>query len=244
MGTGGYVTHDGGLTWQKAAIAGGGSIQGISVGGGAGSFAADAPNSLWQSCQVTVEPPGAPKPIPGRSGLLARSSDGGLHWSSEPIGEPRGPRRARPGTAGSPGSSKSCMGMMSRRRAALVGLILVELSVLAACGARTGSATAAGRATGIVVGRVTAGPTCPVEQVGHPCPPRPVVAEVEARAGDRVVASTRSDAHGTYQLELAGGSYVVVAVTANAFPRCAALAVTVTVAHRTSGDISCDTGIR
>src|SRR5438552_3559846 len=80
-----------------------------------------------------------------------------------------------------------------------VGLLAVGALVLSACGARTGLTTTGGPATGVVTGRVTAGPTCPVERVGHPCPPRPVVADVQARAAGRVVASTRSRADGTYR---------------------------------------------
>jgi len=97
---------------------------------------------------------------------------------------------------------------------------------------------------GVVTGRVTAGPTCPVERGGDPCPERPVVAEVQARAAGRVVASSRSRADGTYRLELAGGTYTVVATTPNELPRCADRIVAVTEAHTTIADISCDTGIR
>jgi hypothetical protein len=71
-----------------------------------------------------------------------------------------------------------------------------------------------------------------------------VVAEVQARAAGRVVASGRSRADGTYRLELAGGTYVVVAVTENVLPRCAARDVTVTAAQTIIADITCDTGLR
>ncbi len=133
---------------------------------------------------------------------------------------------------------------MTFRRAACVGLLAVGSVMLAACGTRTEPSTSGGSATGVVTGRVTAGPTCPVEQVGHPCAPRPVVAEVQATAVGRIVASTHSAADGTYRLELSVGTYTVVAVTQNMLPRCVPRTVTVTAARTTRDDITCDTGIR
>jgi hypothetical protein len=130
------------------------------------------------------------------------------------------------------------------RGAVRVGLFAVGSLVLAACGTSAGVTTTGGPATGVVAGRVTAGPTCPVERIDHPCPARPVVADVQARAAGRVVASTRSHADGTYRLELAGGTYTVVAVTQSMLPRCVAQTVTVTPNQTTRAAISCDTGIR
>lgn len=129
------------------------------------------------------------------------------------------------------------------RSATCLALIAVSSVVLAACGTHTGP-SAPGPAKGVVTGLVTAGPTCPAERIGHRCSPRPVVADVQARAAGRVVASTRSRADGTYRLMLPGGTYTVVAVTQNMLPRCADRTVTVTAARTVSGDITCDTGIR
>lgn len=124
-------------------------------------------------------------------------------------------------------------------------MLVVVVFALAACGgSRSGISPTTRPTLGAVTGRVLAGPTCPVERVGHPCPPSPVVAEVQARAGEHVVASTRSDADGTYRLELPVGTYTVVAVTQNLFPRCTPRSVTVTSVRTTSADITCDTGIR
>src|SRR5438105_15334458 len=74
---------------------------------------------------------------------------------------------------------------------------------------------------GTVTGRVTAGPTCPVERAGHPCPPAPVSAVVQARAQGRVAASTHTDERGRYTLPLRAGAYRRVAVTTEGYPRCA-----------------------
>jgi hypothetical protein len=95
-----------------------------------------------------------------------------------------------------------------------------------------------------VVGTVTAGPTCPVEVAGEPCPPHPVSAEIDVR--DRkgaTVAKTRSSADGQYRLALAPGEYTLVVVT-DTFPLCPETPVSVKSGLYTTADISCDTGIR
>lgn len=94
-------------------------------------------------------------------------------------------------------------------------------------------------------GTITAGPTCPVERAGQPCPPQPVQADIDARDGSgRTVASTHSDSAGRYALSLAPGSYTLVVVTSNGWPRCPQTPVTVHPGQVTRADISCDTGIR
>ena len=134
---------------------------------------------------------------------------------------------------------------MAIKRCARTGTLMVVFCALAACGGSKSVTSPTTRQTlGVVTGRVTAGPTCPVERVGHPCPQRPVVAEVQARAGARVVASVRSDVDGSYRVELPSGSYTLVAVTQNLLPRCTPLTMTVTSGQTTSADIACDTGIR
>ena len=127
-------------------------------------------------------------------------------------------------------------------------LVVVRLALgaltMAACGTQAGPSGTGGSATGVVSGRVTAGPTCPVEQVGHPCDPKPVVAEVQATTAGRTVASTHSGADGRYRFELPSGAYTIVVVTQGVLPRCLSRAMTVTTGRTTSGDITCDTGIR
>lgn len=98
-----------------------------------------------------------------------------------------------------------------------------------------------------VYGKVTAGPTCPVERVEQPCEPRPVDTDVQAQtaAGD-VVAITHTDSTGAYNLSLAPGSYTLIAVTATAaaLPRCQPTPVIVTPGTAAQANIDCDTGIR
>jgi hypothetical protein len=141
-------------------------------------------------------------------------------------------------------SSEPMMRTVMDRTATCIALLAAGSLLLPACGARTGPSTSGSPPTGFVIGHVTAGPTCPVERVGHPCAPRPVVAEVQATAAGRIVASTRSGADGAYRFALPSGTYTVGAVTQNMLPRCADRTVTVTAAHTIVGDITCDTGIR
>ena len=113
---------------------------------------------------------------------------------------------------------------------------------LAACGTST---MASASSTGTLTGRVTAGPTCPVERIGHPCPPESVSATVQAQTSHgHVVASTHTDTDGRYRLQLRPGTYTLVAVTPKPLPRCTPAKVTVIAAHTTTAAISCDTGIR
>ena len=100
-------------------------------------------------------------------------------------------------------------------------------------------------AGGGVYGVVSAGPTCPVERAGQPCPPRPVSATVTAtNASTGAVAVTHSDSLGRYTLPLPAGTYAVSAATGSALPRCSPTTATVTSGGAARADISCDTGIR
>jgi len=124
----------------------------------------------------------------------------------------------------------------------MAALIAAMSLSLAACGVTTSASTLP---LGTVTGRVTAGPTCPVERIGYPCPPESVSAMVQARtAHGQVVASTHTDSKGRYRLQLRPGTYTLAAVTPKPLPRCSATKVTVVANHTTSASISCDTGIR
>jgi hypothetical protein len=99
--------------------------------------------------------------------------------------------------------------------------------------------------TGGAYGVVTAGPTCPVERQGQPCPPQPVAATIDAQNPDgRVVAATHSDSAGHYQIALPAGTYVLTATAAGTYPQCRPTQVTVHAGALTHADIGCDTGIR
>ena len=62
-----------------------------------------------------------------------------------------------------------------------------------------------------VRGQVFAGPQCPVEQEGSPCPDLPFVGVVVASMDGREVARTETDAVGRFELALAPGTYALVA---------------------------------
>ncbi|GAC1376096.1 MAG: hypothetical protein NVSMB32_18780 [Actinomycetota bacterium] len=96
-----------------------------------------------------------------------------------------------------------------------------------------------------VRGTVEASPTCPVERPDHPCPARPVQAQVTARNLQGATAgTTRSLADGRYALALPAGHYTLSADPGAVFPRCAPTAVTVAPGQVVMAAISCDTGIR
>ena len=123
------------------------------------------------------------------------------------------------------------------RRAAAVSSLVILL--LGACG------SSEPEATGGIVGRVLAGPTCPIETVGSPCPPAPWGGTVRATAADGSTYETQAGADGRYSLALAPGSYVVTAVTETGGPPTGiAEEITVVAGPPLVLDLQVDTGIR
>jgi hypothetical protein len=146
---------------------------------------------------------------------------------------------------------------MKRAKAAVIFEMAAACLLLVGCGggvasdqrtttAASGSASPSPSSsiTSGVYGYVTAGPTCPVERVDQPCPPRPVPTVVEARGVGGAVASTESDGSGRYEFHLPPGSYVIVVGGSAAWPRCPETPVSLMAGVTTRADISCDTGIR
>jgi hypothetical protein len=116
---------------------------------------------------------------------------------------------------------------------------MVLVATLASCGG-----SSAGPA-GAVVGRVLSAPTCPVEMVGSPCPPRPVVgARVVATAGSHEVARTRTGAGGAFRLSLRPGTYLVTATNVGGYGSTAASSVDVRRRTTTTVTLTVDSGIR
>jgi hypothetical protein len=112
------------------------------------------------------------------------------------------------------------------------------VAVLTACGSQ------AQTATGGIQGTVTAGPTCPVEIQGSPCPPGTWTGTVRATAGDGSNHDVATDAGGHYQLMLEPGTYSVVPLVEGAGPPIAK-PVTATVGDTMQQlDLQVDTGIR
>ncbi len=86
--------------------------------------------------------------------------------------------------------------------------LLVLLLLASGCGHRSEPEVSGSG----VRGRVTLGPTCPVERVGSPCPDHPIEAVVIAlrRIGE-AVGNVRTDARGAFFLPLAPGTYLIYA---------------------------------
>ncbi len=109
------------------------------------------------------------------------------------------------------------------------------------------AACAAQNTTGVggrLEGMVRAGPTCPVETAGKPCPAAPVAGEVRLEYRGKVAARTRTDAVGRYVLDAPAGEYTLVVDVGGPFPRCPATPVTVRTTATLTVDVDCDTGIR
>ena len=128
-------------------------------------------------------------------------------------------------------------------RVAWFSVVAVAALLLAGCGS-SATPTDHGPTQGSIAGRVTATPTCPVERAGVSCPARPIVIEVQARAAEKVIASTHSGRDGIYRVRLPAGTYTLSAVTPNRYPRCTPRTVTVTAARTAGGNLTCDTGMR
>jgi hypothetical protein len=113
--------------------------------------------------------------------------------------------------------------------------------ILAACGT-----PAAQPGTGIQ-GMVQVGPTCPVEQLNSPCPPRPLGATIVVRDGNgTVVTRFHSGADGRFKVNLAAGSYTLLGLTVGSsfLPRPIPTSVAVTQGTYAWVTVQYDSGIR
>jgi hypothetical protein len=105
-------------------------------------------------------------------------------------------------------------------------------------------------ATGQLVGKVTIGPICPVEQVTMPCPTPPEAyaarhVEIYDSAHAHLLKTVGIDSSGNYAVDLIVGNYVVdlekVGIDRSAdVPR----SITILQGSMVRVDISIDTGIR
>ena len=119
--------------------------------------------------------------------------------------------------------------------------VLLSLGLLGACGPKDVPS-----GTG-VRGTVLIGPMCPVIQIGTECPDRPFAADLEVTLpGGRVVARSRSDLSGTFEIPLAAGDYVLVAMPPNPGgpPSGPSLPFSVIEGQWTTLTVSYDSGIR
>jgi hypothetical protein len=114
----------------------------------------------------------------------------------------------------------------------------------AAAGAPCGG-DGAGDGTSGIRGQALAGPRCPVEIEGSPCPPVPyegTVIAIDTQTGKEFTVTT--DADGRFELPLAPGTYEVSIVSESSPPSAKPQTVTVDPGSFTEIVVSVDTGIR
>ena len=131
------------------------------------------------------------------------------------------------------------------RRVSVDVLIREAMVALAAIVVLTGCGPVADGGSAVVVtGQVLAGPSCPVERVGQPCPPRPVPdAVVIAVVGDEQRGETTSDQRGQFRLMLPPGRYTIRATNPGGYASTASDEVTVSIAP-VQITLTVDSGIR
>ena len=130
----------------------------------------------------------------------------------------------------------------------LIPVLLVAIAFAAPASATTKPANDNGVPdAGVLTGRVTLTPVCPVERMppDPACAPRPYQTTLRVYgANDVVVANSQSDARGEFRFSLPAGTYRIEAEGGAMFPRCTAQTATVRPNVATLIEISCDTGIR
>jgi hypothetical protein len=120
-------------------------------------------------------------------------------------------------------------------------LLFVFVVLLSAC-AKSGIG---GGGDSGVLGVVQAGPQCPVERVGSPCPDRPFPGTVRATSVDGASSEVNTDGQGRFRLALTPGTYVLTVVTATGPPPSAIpQTVQVKAGAFTQATLEVDTGIR
>ena len=125
---------------------------------------------------------------------------------------------------------------MTRRSIALLALCVI----LGACSGAGGAEPGTG-----VRGVVLVGPQCPVENPVSPCPDLPFQGDVEATSADGSTRSVTTDDRGRFTMDLAPGTYELVAVTDGGGPPTAIpLTVQVHAGGYAQVTLEVDTGIR
>jgi hypothetical protein len=137
---------------------------------------------------------------------------------------------------------------VDRRQYLLISFVFLALAFAAPASAANKPADDNGVPdAGVLTGRVTLSPACPVERM----PPDPACAPRRYQTtlriygtNDIAVASSQSDARGEFRFSLPAGTYRIEAEGGAMFPRCTAQTATVRPNVTTLIEISCDTGIR
>jgi hypothetical protein len=117
-------------------------------------------------------------------------------------------------------------------------VIVIVVLVSASCASR------AAAPSGGIEGRVTIGPTCPVEQVGSPCPPGTWTGAVRATSSEGAVHEAATGSDGSYRLALTPGTYTVTPVVQSGGPPTARPAMVTVGTTMQQLDLQLDSGIR
>jgi hypothetical protein len=127
----------------------------------------------------------------------------------------------------------------------VVARVAVVVALLSSASACAGSSSATSSRSGTVSGVVLSAPSCPVERIGSPCPPRPVPgADVTAARGGRTVAHVRADGAGRFTIQLAAGDYAITARVVGGIGSTATAQVTVAAGAVAAVTLTVDSGIR
>jgi hypothetical protein len=119
-------------------------------------------------------------------------------------------------------------------------LATLVAAALVGCGTQ-----GAGDGTSGIRGRALAGPQCPVEVQGSPCPDLPWEGTVVAtHEGSGRAFTARTDADGHFELSLSPGTYVVAILSEVSPPSARPQTVVVEADAFTEIVVSVDTGIR
>lgn len=97
-----------------------------------------------------------------------------------------------------------------------------------------------------IVGQVTLGPTCPVVQIGNPCPDKPYQATLTVLTSlsrSRVV-QFQTDSNGIFRTALAPGEYILHPESPGVMPHAAEVPFVVYEHQFTRLDVTYDSGIR
>jgi hypothetical protein len=122
-------------------------------------------------------------------------------------------------------------------------MALVAASLLAGGCARSSSSSGSGGSG--IQGTVLLGPTCPVETIEHPCPDKPIVADVVVSSTDgKKVAGVRSGDDGRFSVAVPPGDYVITVLDLDGMQFAKPLSVTVRDGRFVEVTVSVDSGIR
>jgi major membrane immunogen (membrane-anchored lipoprotein) len=126
-------------------------------------------------------------------------------------------------------------------RRTILGVMVLGLLIVGCAS----SSSSSGTGDSGIQGKVLIGPTCPVETIEHPCPDRPLAADlVVARVGGGTVATALSGNDGTFRVPLPPGAYTITVGHLGGVGLAKPMAVTVPAGRFVEVTVSVDSGIR